>query len=120
MHIPNIIPYFCAWGISSKPNVARTSSKDDIDRMDERDCLIFSRSERLLLGATIALCVWLLVVLVVEVVGEQVGCVFGRVPGGAPHKRHLRITGLPCVCKLLQPDFSALSIFSFDKSKKSK
>ena len=87
MHIPNIIPYFCAWGISSKPNVARTSSKDDIDRMDERDCLIFSRSERLLLGATIALCVWLLVVLVVEVVGEQVGCVFGRVPGGGASKR---------------------------------
>ena len=62
MHIPNTMPYFCAWGISSKPNVARTSSKEDIDRMDERDCLIFSRSERLLLGATIALCCgcWLL------------------------------------------------------------
>ena len=30
---------------------------------------------------------WLLVVLVVEVVGKSVGCVFGRVPGGAPHKR---------------------------------
>ena len=40
-------------GISSKPTAASTSSKDDIDVIDEMDCLIFSRSDRLLLGARI-------------------------------------------------------------------
>ena len=40
-------------GISSKPTAASTSSKDDIDVIDEMDCLIFSRSDRLLLGAGI-------------------------------------------------------------------
>ena len=52
MRQPKSIPYFCAAGMSSRPKVARTSSKDPMEVMEERACLSLSRSDISLLKGT--------------------------------------------------------------------